>query len=421
VRHEPQPGDPAVYAQAFTRRYLTVTGGEVVYSGEEQLDGISVGRALGRHDLWIDSLDPSTVRRALGGMSDAPRPTDDVLEQARSLRACPAAVADAVRAAVAVDAGRQVRFEFELVQRRALIAHHELDEPMVVGHCGVRCRVMVESPAGTDRGRSYVEATSQVVSDLDLAAAVLAAEREAEGVVAGIRLDSASQMPVLLEPAATAALLHELCGHTLEADVPADSGVCFADSGGEQVSVPELTVFDDPTRLDLWGGYSYDDEGRPAERVDLLRAGRVGQSLRDESTRGELGSNGHGRRSSHQLPAVPRMSNLVVEPGEATPEDLHAAARGGIRIDTIERAQLVPRQGVVLLHARLAHRVHDDAATPLAPVVVKGGIRDLLGAISLVGSQRDVFSGYCGKANQRIAFGAEAPALLLSEALVIPY
>jgi predicted Zn-dependent protease len=412
----------AVYAQVFTRRYLTVVGGEVVYAGEERLNGMSIGWEVGRHDLWIDSLDEATVRAALHGLTrefDVPRTVFDLMAQAQ---ARPAAVESARRAAAALGAPEHVRFEFELLHRRGVVLSPDVPDGVWLDHGGVRCRVMVESPRGTDRGRSYTHARSHDVTDLDLAGAVADAELEAAAITSGERLPSVEKAPVLLSPQATAALLHETCGHTLEADIPADSAACFAGRGGEQLAVESLTVLDEPARTEMWGGYEFDDEGRPAEIVTLMDAGRVGESLRDESTKGEGRSNSHGRRCSHQYPSVPRMSNLVVVPGAASMSSLLAAAEGGYYVHSVERAQLVPRQGVVLLHARLAHRIHNgEHAGPIAGLVIKGQVHDLLAAVSLIGAERGEFSGYCGKSSQRIPFGALTPRILLSEVAVIPY
>lgn len=412
----------AVYAQKLTRRYLTVVGGEVTYCGEERLDGMSVGRDVGRHDLWIDSLDEAAVSAALRGLTggiDVPR---EVLARMSGVRACPANVAAACRSAAALGAASHVRFEFELLHRRGLVLSPEVPDGVWVDHGGVRCRVVVESPRGVDRGRAYTQARSHDVADLDLAAAVADAEFEAAGITCGERLPAAGRTPVLLSPAVAAALLHETCGHALEADVSADGGVSLADNSGDQLAAPSLTVLDEPARTDLWGGYSHDDEGRVGETVPLLDAGRVGQALRDERTRGVRGSNGHGRRSSHQRPSVPRMSNVVVVPGTADEQVLLDAGEGGYYLHSIERAKLVPRQETVLLHARLGHRIrHGERAEPIAGLVIKGRLRDLLAAVSLVGRERAEFSGYCAKASQRIPFGALSPHLLLSEVQVIPY
>jgi TldD protein len=346
----------------------------------------------------------------------------DVLARVTEAGVQPATVRDAAAAAASVDVDDSVRFEFELQHRRALVCSDEQPDGTWVEHGGVRCRVIADSADGTCAGRAYTEARSHDVRDLDLAGAMTRAQAEARDIANGTRLESAERLPVLLSPSVTAALLHETCGHALEADVSADSGTCLADRSGERVAVETLSVLDDPLRTDLWGGYEWDDEGTRAQQVPLIEEGRVGEALRGAATAGTAASNGHGRRMSHQWPAVPRMSNLVVVPGEATLEQLCRDADGGILVDTVERARLVPRQGVVLLHGRTAHRLRDgQPGEPIAGVVIKAPFRELLASISDVGADCETPSGYCRKGDQRIPFGASTPVTRLSEILVIPY
>lgn len=413
----------AIYAQMFTRRYLTVTAGEVSYVGEERLDGVSVAHDRGGHDAWVDGLQSINARAALGHVKRIDlRLLGDTVSRITEAGVCPAAVQDAVAAAAAIEADTSVRFEFELQHRRALVCSDEDPSGIWVDHGGVRCRVIVAGEDKVEIGRAYTEARSHAVRDLDLVGAMLRAQSEAQDVAAGTRLSGAMRLPVLLSQSASAVLLHEACGHALEADVSSEGGLCLAEKSGEYVAIPSLSVLDDPLRIDLWGGYEWDDEGTQAQRVPLIHEGRVGVSLRGVADAGMLGSNGHGRRVSHQYPAVPRMSNLVVTPGTATFERLCRDAGGGIYVDTIQRARLIPRQGVVLLHVRVAYQLRDGhLAEPVIDVVIKAPLLELLRSVSDLGADSETFSAYCTKGNQRIPFGASTPMMRLSEVLVIPH
>ena len=103
-------------------------------------------------------------------------------------------------------------------------------------------------------------------------------------------------------------------------------------------------------------------------------------------------------------------------------EELHLAAEGGFFVHSLERSQLLPRHGVVLLRARLAHHVRgSERAEPISGLVIKGQVRDLLGSISHVGVEPESISGYCNKSSQRIPIGAACPPVVLSECAVIPF
>ncbi|NIX25565.1 MAG: hypothetical protein GWN07_39485, partial [Actinobacteria bacterium] len=66
-------------------------------------------------------------------------------------------------------------------------------------------------------------------------------------------------------------------------------------------------VVDDPSRLDLPGGFDADDEGVPATPITLVEAGRITGWLCDRGTADELRAPpGRGRRAGWDLLPVPR-------------------------------------------------------------------------------------------------------------------
>ena len=112
----------------------------------------------------------------------------------------------------------------------------------------------------------------------------------------------AGETGVVFAGGCAAVLFHEILSHPGEADAvsPLSS---LADA---RVAVPELTVRDEPARLDLFGGYEADDEGTRPHAVRLLDAGRLSGRLTDRAHRGRSASTGHGRRSRPLDPPLPR-------------------------------------------------------------------------------------------------------------------
>jgi len=90
--------------------------------------------------------------------------------------------------------------------------------------------------------------------------------------------------PAILRGHAAGVFFHEVFGHRIEGhrQKSESEGQTFKDMVGESILPDFLSVIDDPTLaervgVDLNGHYLYDDEGVPAERVDLGRTG-VGQA-----------------------------------------------------------------------------------------------------------------------------------------------
>lgn len=136
--------------------------------------------------------------------------------------------------------------------------------------------------------------------------------------------------PALLSGLASGLLFHEAIGHRLEGErmIARSEGKTFATRIGTQILPEGIDVWDDPTLAklhgkSLFGHYRVDDEGVPAERVQLVENGVLRNFLMSRSSvPGFPRSNGHGRHGSFEDPMA-RMANLIVEAREGrTREDL---------------------------------------------------------------------------------------------------
>lgn len=111
---------------------------------------------------------------------------------------------------------------------------------------------------------------------------------------------------------------------------------------GEQVLDPRLSIFDDAT---VPGGSvtrSFDDEGMRTRRTPLMDRGVFSGFYHDLTTASQTGQapSGNGYRSTSRLtqsdyrwPPGANMSNIVVEPGTATEEELLREMGDGVLID----------------------------------------------------------------------------------------
>ncbi len=126
--------------------------------------------------------------------------------------------------------------------------------------------------------------------------------------------------PAILMNKVGGVLFHEVLGHRLEGhrQKSEEEGQTFTRKIGEKVLPDFLSVYDDPTLAShdgvvLKGHYLYDDEGVPAQRVDLIQNGVLKGFLMSQSPiEGFPVSNGHGRRQSGYRTAA-RQGNLLVE------------------------------------------------------------------------------------------------------------
>lgn len=194
--------------------------------------------------------------------------------------------------------------------------------------------------------------------------------------------------PVLFSGDAAADTLARLFLPNIEADRP-DAGTTARTQGAYSSSLhtpvlsPLLNVKDDPTLASfhgqrLLGAYDVDDEGVPAQPVDLVQAGRLTNFvIGREPVKDFPGSNGHGRAAPAQ-PAHSRSAVAIFEstqprtPAEMNAQLLALAKQQGRDVYAVETlgGELVPR---------LLYLVHPDGKREL----VRGAVFDELDTRSI--------------------------------------
>jgi TldD protein len=138
--------------------------------------------------------------------------------------------------------------------------------------------------------------------------------------------------------------IHESVGHAIELDRILGWEAAFAGTswlepsglGGMRYGSELMQITADATIPGGMGSFGYDDEGVPAQAVDIVRDGTwVGVlSGRDSAPLVGLTSGGMVRADGPlRLPMV-RMTNVGMPPGTSTTEEMVAATERGILMDT---------------------------------------------------------------------------------------
>ena len=150
-------------------------------------------------------------------------------------------------------------------------------------------------------------------------------------------------MDLLLGPAQMILQIHESIGHPIELDrVLGDernfAGTTFVkseDFGSLRYGSDLLNVSFDPTVENELATYRFDDDGAPAERTLLIENGILQRGLGGKISQQRLGVEGVScARACHwNRPAIDRMANLNVEPGNQSFEDLVSQTERGVFMD----------------------------------------------------------------------------------------
>jgi len=200
----------------------------------------------------------------------------------------------------------------------------------------------VRSHPNSFRG-NFATAGFEYVRALDLAG-------NAERVAAEARqLLDAPQCPagtrdIVLDGGQLALQVHESIGHPIELDrvfgtEAAYAGTSFLTTeklGNFKYGSELVNVVADATAPGGLGTFGFDDEGTPAQRVEVIRNGVfVGYiSDRESAARLELPSSGAARADGWSRIPIVRMTNINLLPGTWKFDDLLAATEGGLYLAT---------------------------------------------------------------------------------------
>lgn len=165
------------------------------------------------------------------------------------------------------------------------------------------------------------------------AAALLIAERCPEGV-----------MTVILDGTQAAMQVHESCGHPTELDRVLGSEAAFAGTsfltpdllGSFRYGSEHVTMTADSTRENGLGTFGWDDEGVPARRTVLVDRGMFIGYMTSRETAAALGQESNGTMRADGWSRIPliRMTNVNLEPGESSLEEMIAGTERGVYLET---------------------------------------------------------------------------------------
>jgi len=235
----------------------------------------------------------------------------------------------------------------------------------------------------------------------------------------------AMEAPALFGPAASGILLHEICGHLLEADLVVSGVSPFARLLGERVASDRLTLVDDPRMPGARVRCLMDDEGRETRAAVLIEAGVLRGFLSDDGTAAATAglSAASARRESYRCASLPRMTNLSASGGDQDPSDLMKPIARGLLVERLGRGQVDPHRGEFRLEVEAGRLIESGRpGRPVAGAFLVGSCRDLLRSIDGVGSDAriDTGAGSCIKDDQIVPVGQAAPSLRVAKVRVLP-
>ena len=217
------------------------------------------------------------------------------------------------------------------------------------------------------------------------------------------RPSPAGEFPIVLAPGTGGVLIHEACGHGLEADTLVKEASVYAKRHGERFGSEAVTIVDHATETGLWGSFGVDDEGTPAQSTVLFEKGVLVGHMSDVLSAEKIGHppTGNGRRQSYAHLPIVRMTNTDLLPGDDDPEEIIRSVERGVYAATFAGGEVNPATGNFVFGMSEAYMIENGAiAFPIKGAQLIGNGPRVLGVIDAIGSDFGRKEGVCGKDGQ---------------------
>jgi len=226
----------------------------------------------------------------------------------------------------------------------------------------------------------------------------------------------AGKMNVLLAGEAGGTIVHEACGHGLEADIVEKDYSVYKGKIGEKVAGDMVTMVDDPTIPGLYGSYKYDDEGTPSARSILIENGILKRYMTDILSAKTWGFplTGNGRRESYRNIPVPRMSNTFIIPGDSDFDDMIEQTGNGLLVKKMGGGEVNPTSGDFVFYVSEAFIIKKGKVKEAVKgAILTGNGPNALQNITALGRSLVMDPGFCGKSGQGVPVTDGQPSMLI--------
>ena len=212
---------------------------------------------------------------------------------------------------------------------------------------------------------------------------------------------------VVISPKIAGIAAHESVGHPCEADrvfgresAQAGSSYLTKNNLGMEIGSSKVNIMDDPTIVNSNGFFMYDEEGVRARPKTLVKNGMQNELLTNRSYAQVLGlhSNGSARSDSYSNEPIIRMSNTYLQAGDSDFDELLAEAGSGMYIKSFMEWNIDDTRSFSRYQGNEAYLIKNGSMyKPVKNFVLEKSTQDFWHAVRLVGKERELHVGSCGK------------------------
>ena len=226
-----------------------------------------------------------------------------------------------------------------------------------------------------------------------------------------------ARYPTVLSTDSAWTLIHETVGHGVEGEGILNGTSFLRDFKNQMVASLELNVIDD-SQVPSAGWNEFDDEGMKTKGTLIIDNGELSQFIHSRRTAYlmEEQPTGNGRLSSYLSRLRSRQTNLIVEPGGWSEEEIIEYVGDGIYIGPITHAQVTLSSGEFVMIPEYGIRIRDgELAEPVFTQMVRGSSLETLSNIEAIGDKVQAYPTMCNKNGRQIAVGMISPIMMIRD------
>jgi len=207
---------------------------------------------------------------------------------------------------------------------------------------------------------------------------------------------------IIASPEVTGLIAHEAFGHGVEMDMFVKNRALGKEYIDKRVGSDLVTMHEGALCAENVTSFAFDDEGTLAGDVIEIDHGILKTGICDALSALRLGiaPTGNGKRENFEHKVYTRMTNTIFDSGTDSLEDMIASVEDGFLLEGMESGMEDPKHWGIQCIIKMGREIKHGKLTGkiVAPIIMTGYVPDLLGNISMLSPDREVFgNGGCGK------------------------
>ncbi len=237
--------------------------------------------------------------------------------------------------------------------------------------------VSVIAGEGTNMVRDYDMTSANHFEDLDTPQKIAASAADRAVKRLNPQKLQSQAVPVIFDRRVASSLIGHLSGAINGSSIA--RGVSFLkDKLGQQIFKTNITIVDDPHRLRGFSSRSFDSEGLATTRRNFIDKGMLTSWVLDLRSARQLNlePTGNGARGLASQPS-PSTSNMHMEPGDQSPEDMIKSLSKGLLITEFIGASINSATGDYSRGASGFWIENGEIKFPVSEITVAGNLKDM--------------------------------------------